>query len=79
MALHDSCLSLRTLQFLTDPDLTVRQSCEVALDAADYFGLIPCSIGGEEEAAPDAGVFSFTSVKGTTKSHLNIKEKTCAA
>mmetsp|Transcript_25949 Transcript_25949/g.51710 ORF Transcript_25949/g.51710 Transcript_25949/m.51710 type:complete len:369 (+) Transcript_25949:159-1265(+) len=64
-------------EFLQDSDLTVRQSCEVALDAADYFGLsgVPAQQMSESESEFEPSVFSFTSVKGTTKSHLNIKEK----
>ena len=57
---------------MQDSDLTVRQSCEVALDAADYFGL---SAPAQQTLESEPSVFSFTSVKGTTKSHLNIKEK----
>ncbi|GMH75370.1 hypothetical protein TrST_g11698 [Triparma strigata] len=70
-------------RFLNDEDKCVRQSCEVALDAADYFGLnVVVKEDGDEElqgvgVIEGEGIFKFAGVKGTTISHLNIKEKSC--
>ena len=67
--------------FLEDGDLVVRQSCEVALDAMDYFGVL-AGAGGEAGEGGEGGE-TFAALKGdgtvkrdsTVTSHFNIKSK----
>ena len=70
-------------RFLDDDDPIVRQSCQVALDGADYFGLNTADGGSgsdsDADADADASIFSFAAVKGTTLSHFNVKETEPAA
>lgn len=42
-------------QFLEDHDDVVRESCMVALDAADYWGYANEASGGDEEGTTDPG------------------------
>ena len=71
-------------KYLNDPDIIVRESAIVALDAADYFGLCTPSQGPEDEeeeaesAVATAKDVNFASIKNekpkefVTKCHFNI-------
>jgi len=63
-------------RFLNDRELIVRQSCEVALDAMDYFRVFKQNDEeGEDEDKDDVDSFAKIKNESTVTSHFNIAGK----
>jgi deoxyhypusine monooxygenase len=62
-------------QFLEDEDVVVRESCMVALDAADYFGYVTEDVSDEVDE-PNSHNVNFSLHKAQTNGKVNSQENT---